>query len=210
MIPPAASWLPILSSHVGSQVKRRQSQSDKFKEFAKISIILILKQTLHETHILKLLDKMCKYKMDLTNIVEDTERTRFCPHTDKVTPVYPLSTSLKWVGGGITMDCTYIQDSWYKSNVKRWNTLCCLDQYITPNSKYTTKTVTWWWEVCGASFLLHSWDSDFCGSLHKAAQLLPLFWPDIDKAEKGHIVLLFKIVNFPPNKWVSFTEACLH
>ena len=35
--PPAASWLPILLSHIGSQVKRRQSQSNKFKEFAKIS-----------------------------------------------------------------------------------------------------------------------------------------------------------------------------
>ena len=34
---PAASWLPILLSHIGSRVKRRQSQSYKFKEFAKIS-----------------------------------------------------------------------------------------------------------------------------------------------------------------------------
>ena len=34
---PAASWLPILLSHIGSQVRRRQSQSYKFKEFAKIS-----------------------------------------------------------------------------------------------------------------------------------------------------------------------------
>ena len=34
---PAASWLPIPLSHIGSQVKRRQSQSYKFKEFAKIS-----------------------------------------------------------------------------------------------------------------------------------------------------------------------------
>ena len=29
-----------------------------------------------------LLDKMCKCEMDLTSIVEDTERTRFCPQTD--------------------------------------------------------------------------------------------------------------------------------
>ena len=34
---PAASWLPILLSHIGSQVRRRQSQSYKFKEFDKIS-----------------------------------------------------------------------------------------------------------------------------------------------------------------------------
>ena len=33
--PPAASWLPIPLSHIGSQVKRRQSY--KFKKFAKIS-----------------------------------------------------------------------------------------------------------------------------------------------------------------------------
>ena len=40
---------------------------------------------------------MCKYEMDLTSIVEDTEQTRFCPQTDrwtdgqtdKVKPVYP-------------------------------------------------------------------------------------------------------------------------
>ena len=42
----------------------------------------ILKQTLHATHLLKLLDKMCKYEMDPTSIVEDTEQTRFSPQTD--------------------------------------------------------------------------------------------------------------------------------
>ena len=91
-IPPAASWLPIPLSHIGSQVKRRQSQSYKFKEFAKISNFLTLKQTLHTTHLLKLLDKMCKYKMDPMSIVEDSERTRFCRQTDKVKPVYSLLT----------------------------------------------------------------------------------------------------------------------
>ena len=38
---PAASWLPLLLIHIGSQAKRKQlqiqSQSYKFKEFAKIS-----------------------------------------------------------------------------------------------------------------------------------------------------------------------------
>ena len=49
--------------------------------------------------------------MDPTNIVEDTERTRFCPQTDRRIrwkQYTPLSTSLKreggwvggWVGGG--------------------------------------------------------------------------------------------------------------
>ena len=46
---------------------------------------LILKQTLHATHLLKLLDKMCKYEMDPMSIVEDTEWTRFCPQTDRHT-----------------------------------------------------------------------------------------------------------------------------
>ena len=87
--PPAASWLPILLSHIRSQVKRRQSQSYKFKIFAKITNCCILKQTLHMTHLLKLLGKMCKYEMDPTSIVEDTEQTWFCPQTDKVKPVYP-------------------------------------------------------------------------------------------------------------------------
>ena len=76
-------------------MKRRQSQSYKFKGFAKQFIIL--KQTLHATHLLNLLDKMCKYEMDPTSIVEDTELTRFCPQTDrrtygqtdKVKPLYP-------------------------------------------------------------------------------------------------------------------------
>ena len=58
----------------------------------------ILKRALHGTHLLKLLDKMCKYEMDPMSIVEDTERTLFCPQTDRRTRWYqytPLSTSLK-------------------------------------------------------------------------------------------------------------------
>ena len=70
---PTASWLPIVLSHIG--FKRRRSQSYKFKH--------ILKQTLHSTHLLMLLDKMCKYEMDPMRIVEDTEQTRFCPQMDR-------------------------------------------------------------------------------------------------------------------------------
>ena len=33
-------------------------------------------------HLPNLLDKMCKYEMDPARIVEDTERTQFCPQTD--------------------------------------------------------------------------------------------------------------------------------
>ena len=38
-IPPAAPWLPIPLIHIGSQVKRRQSQSYKIKIFAKMKKI---------------------------------------------------------------------------------------------------------------------------------------------------------------------------
>ena len=50
------------------------------------------------SHLLKLLDKVQKYWMDLANIVEDTEWTRFRPQTDgrwtdrwtdMVKPLYP-------------------------------------------------------------------------------------------------------------------------
>ena len=107
--PPIASSLPILLSHIGSQVKRRQSQSYKFKELAKISNFSSLKQTLHATHLLKLLDKMCKYAMDSPSIVEDTERIRFCPQTDRVKPVYPLSTLL----GGLYASYCFVVDQFY-------------------------------------------------------------------------------------------------
>ena len=88
-IPPTAPWLyPYYwLVHIGSQVKTRQNQSYKFKEFAKTSNFRILKKKkpLHMTHLLKLLDEMYKYKMDPTSIVEDTEWTLFCPQIDKQT-----------------------------------------------------------------------------------------------------------------------------
>ena len=96
------SWLPILFSQIGSQVKRRQSQSHKFKELDKISNFWILKQTFHATHLLKLIDQMCKCEMDPTSIVEDTERTRFCPQTDRRTRWNQYTPfQLRWSGGYI-------------------------------------------------------------------------------------------------------------
>ena len=50
-------------------------------------------KTLYATQLLKLLDKMRKYKMDPASIVEDTVQTRFCPQADKVKPVYLTSMS---------------------------------------------------------------------------------------------------------------------
>ena len=51
-------------------------------------------------HHLKLLDKISKHEMDPASIVEDTERTPFCPQTDKVKPVYPLQP--RWAEGIIS------------------------------------------------------------------------------------------------------------
>ena len=56
-----------------------------YKKFAQISNFWILKRALPATHLLKLVDKMCKYEMDPMSIVEDTERARFCPQTDRRT-----------------------------------------------------------------------------------------------------------------------------
>ena len=77
-----APWLPILVIHIRSQVKTRQSQSYKFKKIAKNPNFEILQETLHATHLLKLLDKMSKYEMDPTRTVGSTERTRNAGRTD--------------------------------------------------------------------------------------------------------------------------------
>ena len=91
-----------MMTHISSQVKRRQSQSYKFKIIAKNSNFKILQETLHTTHLLKLLDKMCKYEMDPTRTVGATERTqdagqtdgRTDARTDRVKTIYPPTTSL--------------------------------------------------------------------------------------------------------------------
>ena len=78
--PPPPHYYPYYwPVHIGSQVKTRQSPSYKLNEFAKTSNFLSLKKTLCTTHLLGLLDKMCKFEMDPVSIVEDTDWTRFCP-----------------------------------------------------------------------------------------------------------------------------------
>ena len=75
---PAALWLPILLTSSYWIPSQNKTVSYKFKEFAKTSNFLSLKgkkkkkKTLHATHLLKLLDKVCKYEMDPVSIVEDT------------------------------------------------------------------------------------------------------------------------------------------
>ena len=79
----------------------------------------ILKQALHVTHLLKILDRMSKYEMDPTSIVEDTEWTRFCPRidrrtdrqmdrkTNKLKPVYP---PFNFVAAGVIMNVEYTEN----------------------------------------------------------------------------------------------------
>ena len=96
---------PLMITHIIESYwipsQRKTKSKLQIKEFAKISNFYILKQTLHLEHLLKLLDKMCKYEMDPTSIVEDTGRTRFCPQMDRrtdgqgETSILPLSTLLK-------------------------------------------------------------------------------------------------------------------
>ena len=91
------------------QVKTRQSQSYKIWKIAISSNFEILQETLHATHLLKLLDKRYKYKMDPIRTVGATEWTRNAGQmdgkTDGVKPIYPPTTSLcvcvcVWGGGG--------------------------------------------------------------------------------------------------------------
>ena len=62
-----------------------QSERWNFKEIAKNSSFRICHKTQHATHLLKLVDKICKYEMDMASIVDDTQWTRFFPQTDRWT-----------------------------------------------------------------------------------------------------------------------------
>ena len=81
-----------LMIHIGHQARTRR-QSYKFRKIAKNYNFEILQQTLHTVHLMELLNKMCKYEMYPANIVEDTERKRFCPHTETIIPCFQLCWS---------------------------------------------------------------------------------------------------------------------
>ena len=150
---PAASWLPILLSHIESRDKRRQSQSYKFKEFAKISNFYFL------------LDKMCKYKMDLTSTIQVTERTRFCPQTDGQTGRWRESIippfQLRWRGGynkliscwfyGSLEDTNYIP--WHRNSkvvkvTPWWPFAVAMPTFLlVKNNVCTSVTMTWIWMI---------------------------------------------------------------
>ena len=61
------------------------SSNFKLKKIAKDSNFVILHVTLNPTHLLKLLDKMLKYKINPTGTVGGTERTRDAGPTDRQT-----------------------------------------------------------------------------------------------------------------------------
>ena len=75
----------LLTSSYWIPSQNKTNQNYQIKEFAKTSNFWILRKAVHTTHLLKLLDKVCKYEMDPISIVEDKERTRFCPQTDRRT-----------------------------------------------------------------------------------------------------------------------------
>ena len=70
------------SNQIPSQ---KDKVSYKFYKFAKTSNCGTLQNVLHAMHLLKGLDKMYKYTMDLACIVKDTEQTWFHPQMDRWT-----------------------------------------------------------------------------------------------------------------------------
>ena len=100
-----------------------KSKEDKvkvtnLKNSPKFQISKILKQALHGTHLLKLLHKMCKYEMDPMSILEDTERTRFCPQTDRRTRWYQYTPTFIFVeaGGIINWNIWSLTPTWIRIN----------------------------------------------------------------------------------------------
>ena len=69
------------------------------------------------THLQKLLDKMCKYEMDPTSIVEDTEQTWFCPQTDRRTRWNQYTPPFNFIeAGGIKSFVVIYYQKWLKIN----------------------------------------------------------------------------------------------
>ena len=61
------------TSHIAAWSQLKIAKNSNFK---------ILYETVHTIHLLKLLDKMCKYEMDPTRTVGVTEQTRDAGWTD--------------------------------------------------------------------------------------------------------------------------------
>ena len=138
-IPPAATWLNRLVIHIRSQVKRRQSQSYKFKKIAKNSNFEILQETLHATHLLKLLDKMCKYEMDPTRTVGSTEQTRDVGRTDGQTDGRTETNILRCAGiikvlSPFGIRKAIVEIRWSKDQQSQYYTKLASNNNITQNA----------------------------------------------------------------------------
>ena len=77
---PAVAWLHILLSHIGSQIKRRQCQSYKFKKFAKITIFEFWNK-LYTRHTFWSCLIRCANMKWIRRVLLKIQ-TRFCPQTD--------------------------------------------------------------------------------------------------------------------------------
>ena len=113
-------WIP-------SQIKTKSNL--QIYEFCQnFKFLNIEKKFTRDTPALKLLNEVCKYEMDPSSLVEDTERTWFCPQTDRgtrwnryTTPSTSLKKSsqithtchikVKWTDG-FTRDPTKIYWAW--------------------------------------------------------------------------------------------------
>ena len=85
------------------QIPSQNKTKSKLQIKNKLPKIQILQETLHGTHLLKLLDKMYKYEMDPTRTLGATEQARDAGQTDGQTDgwtdgwsktIYPPTTSL--------------------------------------------------------------------------------------------------------------------
>ena len=90
---------PMITHTSDSHQIQSENKTSKLHILNNCQKFQILQETWHATHLLKLLDKMCKYEMDSIRIVGTTERTCDAGRTrdrwtDGVKPIYPPTTSL--------------------------------------------------------------------------------------------------------------------
>ena len=148
---------------------------------------------------------MCKYEMDPTSIVEDTELTWFCPQTDrqmdKVKPVYPPFNFVTM--GGVSkarlgrVTSLGQPKSVYKRDIER-----CLFEFWVEMAKWQGQ----WpvsntsWCVFGANLTIVIWThyklqckpniSRSCISrnrIYRGRMLDPIFWPPISRTWRPRV-----------------------
>ena len=76
--------------------KQDKVKVTNLKNLPKFQIFEFWKKSLCATHLLKLLDKKCKYAMDMASIVEDSVHKWTGGQMEKVKPLYPLKLPGAW------------------------------------------------------------------------------------------------------------------